>query len=303
MTTNQSVTVTGTAPAPKGRVSKSPTRMALERFMYNKMAVISVFVLLILVIVSLAAPLLTHWSPTLQDLTNTDLAPGHGHVLGTDNYGMDLFARNLYGGRNDLLIGVVDTVMVMGIGIVTGGLAGYYGGWVDAVFMRICDFMFNFPFLLLIIVLSSILNTTNVWLLILVIGITGWPTVTRFVRGLFLNLRDSEFVLGSKMAGAGPWRIIFKHMLPNVMGTLVVNATFIMANMIAAEAALAIIGFGVQPPAPSWGNVLQGSLDYFTLKTEPWAWLPPAMLITITILCINFIGDGLRDAFDPGFEK
>jgi peptide/nickel transport system permease protein len=277
--------------------------MALERFMYNKMAVISVFVLLLLILVSVLAPLFTHQSPTAQNLMLTDSHPGPGHPLGTDSTGTDLFARDLYGGRVDLMIGFVDMVFVMVVGIITGGLAGYYGGWVDSVIMRVVDFMFNFPFFLVIIILSAIFNSTSIWLLIGIIGIVAWPTVTRMVRGLFLNLRESEFVLASRMAGAGPWRIILKHMMPNIMGVLVVTATFQMAGLIAAESALAVIGFGVKPPTASWGTVLSNALDYFTLKGEAWNWLPPALLITITILCINFIGDGLRDAFDPGFEK
>lgn len=286
-----------------GRPSKSPTRMAMERFMYNKMAIASSIVLLLIIIVSLAAPLLTHQSATTQDLLHTDAPPGAGHFLGTDSAGMDLFARDLYGGRIDLLIGSVDMVFVMFIAMLLGGLAGYYGGWIDSLIMRVCDFMFNFPFLLLVIILSAILNTTSVWLLIAVIGFVAWPGLTRLIRGLFLNLRDSEYVLASRMAGAKPMRIIFRHMIPSVMGILVVQATFLFAGLIGSEAALAVIGFGVTPPTPSWGDVLANAIGYFQLKTEPYAWVPPAAMITLTILCINFIGDGLRDAFDPSFEQ
>ncbi|MCL6454921.1 MAG: ABC transporter permease [Alicyclobacillus sp.] len=302
MSTNISTTTEAGVTVRAGRPSKSPTRMALERFMYNKMAIASSVILLLIVIMSLAAPLLTHQSPTVQDLAHTDAPPGNGHLLGTDTSGMDLFARDLYGGRIDLLIGFMDMLIVMVISMVLGGVAGYYGGWVDSVVMRVCDFMFNFPFLLLIIILSAILNSTSVWVLIGVIGLTAWPGMTRLIRGLFLNLRDSEFVLASKMAGAGPMRIIFRHMIPSVMGTLVVQATFLFAGLIASEAALAVIGFGVTPPTPSWGDVLSNAMGYFQLATEPYAWVPPAALITITILCINFIGDGLRDAFDPSFQ-
>ncbi|WAH38107.1 oligopeptide ABC transporter permease [Alicyclobacillus dauci] len=286
-----------------GRVSKSPLQLAFGRFMHNRMAVASVVVLVIIVLMSLLAPLLTHWNPQIQDLANVSAPPSAKHLLGTDNNGTDLFARDLYGGRIDLLIGFIDMIMVMGIAIILGGLAGYYGGWVDSVIMRICDFMFNFPFLLLVIVLESIINTTSVWLLILVIGLTGWPGTTRLIRSLFLSIRESEYVLASKIGGAGSWRIIIRHLLPASLGPIVVNATLQMAGLIGAEAALAVIGFGVSPKIPSWGNVLNASLDYFTLSTEPWAWIPPALLITVTILCINFIGDGLRDAFDPSFEK
>lgn len=295
---------TNMAPVSVNRVQvKSPSRLALQRFMNNKLAVVSVFVVLFIVIVSLAAPLLTHINPSLQDLSNTDAPPSAKHLLGTDSQGMDYFARDLYGGRIDLLIGVVDAGIILTIGIILGGLAGYYGKWVDSMIMRVVDFMMNFPGLLLIIVLTSIIPKTTIWMLILVIAFTGWAGMTRFVRGLFLNLRDADYVLAAKISGAGVWRIIFRHMLPNSMGPLVVQATFLIAGMIGVEAALAIIGFGVPTTTPSWGNVLNGAQDYFVLKTQPWAWIPPAGLIFLTILCINFIGDGLRDAFDPSFEQ
>ncbi|WP_051322036.1 oligopeptide ABC transporter permease [Alicyclobacillus contaminans] len=289
--------------AARGRVSKSPFQLALGRFMRHRMAVASVLVLALIVLVSLCAPWLTHWDPSRQDLNSVSLPPSAAHWLGTDANGIDYFARDVYGGRIDLLIGFTDTLLVMAISIVLGGLAGYYGGWVDAVIMRVCDFMFNFPFILLIIVLESIINTSSVWLLIAVIGFTAWPSTTRMIRSLFLSLRESEFVLAARTSGAGAWRIIFRHLLPASLGPIVVNATLQMANLIGAEAALAVIGFGVKSTTPSWGNVLNSSLDYFTLSTEPWAWVPPALLITVTILCINFIGDGLRDAFDPAFDK
>ncbi|WP_436663721.1 oligopeptide ABC transporter permease [Alicyclobacillus acidoterrestris] len=287
----------------RGSGAKSPFRMAVNRFLHNRMAIGSVILLLIIVLLSLCAPLLTHWNPTTQDLMNVSQPPSAKHLLGTDNNGADLLSRDLYGGRIDLLIGFVDMIIVMGISVLLGGLAGYYGGWVDAVIMRVCDFMFNFPFILLIIVLESIINTTSVWLLVGVIGITGWPGPTRIIRSLFLSLRDAEFILAARIAGTGTWRIIVRHMLPASLGPIVVNATLQMAGLIGAEAALAVIGFGVKSTTPSWGNVLNSSMDYFTLSTEPWAWIPPALLITLTILCINFIGDGLRDAFDPTFEK
>jgi len=136
-----------------------------------------------------------------------------------------------------------------------------------------------------------------------IIAFTEWSGVTRFVRGVFLNLREQEFVLAARMSGASVWRIIFKHFLPNTFGPLIVNATFLMAALIGLEAALSLIGFGVPPSTPSWGNTLNSALDYFTLQQKPWAWAPPAGLIFITILSFNFVGDGLRDAFDPSFEK
>lgn len=290
-------------PVPGGRVSKSPTQLALRRFRHNKLAVISCVVLLVIVLACVFAPLLTHWGPVQLDFNNTDAAPSAQHILGTNGEGADYFAMNLYGGRADLLIGFVGTALILIIAIVLGGLAGYYGGWVDSIIMRSCDVILNFPFLLLVIVITAILQHTNVWLLIAVISATGWPPVTRFVRGLFLSMRESEFVLGAKIAGAGTWRIILKHLLPNSLGPLIVNATFLVALLIGAEAALSIIGFGVQPPQPSWGDILASSDDFMTMQATPWAWLPPVLAISVTVLCISFIGDGLRDAFDPSFEK
>lgn len=292
---------TGTPQVVRSAV-RTPRRMAFERFMHNRMAVAGVFIVFIIFVLCMAAPLITHNSPTLQDLANVSASPSKLHPLGTDNQGMDYLARDLYGGRVDFLLGFVDTIIIMTISVILGGLAGFYGRWVDAVVMRIVDFMLNFPFLLLIIVLSSILNYSSVWMVLVVIACTAWAGSTRFVRGLFLNLRDADFILAARISGSKSWRVIFRHMLPNVMGPLVVNATFLVAGVIGTEAALAIIGYGVQPPAASWGAVLNGAQDYFTLKYDWWAWVPPAMAIFLTILSINFIGDGLRDAFDPSFD-
>src|SRR5699024_6632979 len=285
------------------RKSRTPFQMGLDRFMNNKAAVVSTVVLVLLVLMSLGAPLLTKWDPSASDLTISDLPPSSDHWLGTNNTGQDLFARNLYGGRVIFLIAFVDMIIIMGLGIILGGLAGYYGGKVDAIIMRFVDVMMNFPMLLLIIILSAFFSTDNVWVLISIIAITGWAGVTRFIRGIFLNLREQDYVLAAKISGSSVWRIIFKHFLPNSMGPIVVNATFLMATLIGLEAALSLIGFGVPPTTPSWGNILNSALDYFTLKNKTWAWLPQAGLIITTILCFNFIGDGLRDAFDPSFDK
>ncbi len=282
---------------------KSPFQMAVRRFLYNKLAVLGVVVLLLLVLMSIMAPLLTHWSPTQLDLMNAGSPPMPGHWLGTNNSGTDNWAVDVYGGRADLGIGFGCTVVVMYIGIFLGGLAGYYGGWIDAVIMRICDFMMNFPFLLLIIVITAVVNVQSSWILMATMGLVGWPGIARYIRGLFLNLRDAEYVLASKIAGCGVWRIIFRHMLPNVIGPVVVQASFTLAGYVTAVAGLALIGFGVPPSTPSWGGTLSQALDFITLQSSPLLWLPPMIFLTAAVLSINFIGDGLRDAFDPSFEK
>lgn len=301
--TESTATTDTQVPRRTGRVTKTPLQMTVGRFMHNKMAIISLVFVLAIVIACVFAPLFTHYSATTQDLMSTDLPPGAGHLLGTDKFGVDNVARLLYGGRVDLLFAFLSAGMIMFIGVLVGGVAGYAGGLIDNVLMRIVDLMLNFPFLLFVIFIQGVFQINSIWVLIVAAGLTGWPPVSRLVRGMFLPLREQEFVLASKISGAGGLRIITRHMIPNVLGPLVVNATFLMATLIGFEAALAIIGFGVRPPAASWGTVLQNAEDFFTLMYRPWDWLPAALLITLTILAINFIGDGLRDAFDPSFEK
>src|SRR5699024_7774696 len=195
------------------REVKSPFKQALGRFVNNKAAVVSAIVLILLFLMSVGAPYVTKWDPTAQDLTASDQPPSSEHVLGTNKTGQDYFARNVYGGRVSFMIAIVDMLIIMFVGIILGGLAGYYGGWLDAFIMRAVDIMLNFPSLLLIIILSAFFDTTSVWLLIAIIAFTEWSGVTRFVRGVFLNLREQEFVLAARMSGASVWRIIFKHFL------------------------------------------------------------------------------------------
>ncbi|MCL6627287.1 MAG: ABC transporter permease [Alicyclobacillus shizuokensis] len=279
---------------------RRPTLLKLLTSDVKAMVGFGLFALFVLV--AIFAPVIAPYNPLSTEFP-MNLSPSSQHLFGTTTTGQDLFSQFVYGARTTLIVGVGAGLISTVIGLVFGVTAGYYGGWVDSVIMRFCDFMFNFPFILLIIVFVAVFNFSNIWLLICVIAFTSWPAIARLVRGLFLSLRESEYVLAAQTAGAGVWRIILKHMLPNSIGPLVVNATLLMSNLIGAEAALAIVGFGVKQPSPSWGNVLSGALNFLVLQSEPWAWIPPAFLITLTILCMNFIGDGLRDAFDPTFEK
>jgi peptide/nickel transport system permease protein len=219
-------------------------------------------------------------------------------LLGTDSAGRDVLSRLLYAGRVSLSVGLVAVSIYVSIGIVLGGLAGYYGGWVDSVIMRVADMVLSFPSLIIIIVMVSLLGP-SIYNVMLVIGGLGWPPIARLVRGNFLSLRQQEFVVAAQAGGAKHRRIIFRHVLPNALAPVIVAASFGMAQAILLEAGLSFLGLGVQPPTPSWGNMLSDAQSVLVLRNMPWLWLPPGIMIAITVLSVNFIGDGLRDALDP----
>ena len=201
--------------------------------------------------------------------------------------------------RNPSPIKLTDKIVQIILGVIYGGISGYFGGWVDNLLMRFVDIMLNFPFISLVLVLEAIFNTSNMWMLVFVVSITSWPGTARFMRGVFLQIREQDYVVGARTIGCSTWRIIFRHMLPNSTSILVVLTSFSIAGYVGINAALSYLGLGVPPSTPSWGGMLNSYSDYLSLKTEPYAWMPPAIMILLTILSVNFIGDGLRDAFDP----
>lgn len=278
---------------------KSPLRLSIERFFRNRLAVFGLVILLLIIFVTVAAPLFTRYSPSAADIMNTDAPPSPQHWLGTDGSGYDLFSRLLYGGRVDLSIAFAAAFMTMFIGTLYGGIAGYFGGWIDNLLMRFVDVMLNFPFISLVLVLEAILNTSSAWMLVIVVGLTAWPGAARMMRGMFLQLREQDYVIGAMTVGASRLRVIFRHMLPNSLSLLVVLGSFSVANFVGINAALSVIGLGVPLTVASWGTMLANHSNYLDLKTEVYAWMPPALMIILTILSVNFIGDGLRDAFDP----
>ncbi|WP_019156076.1 oligopeptide ABC transporter permease [Robertmurraya massiliosenegalensis] len=277
----------------------SPTRIAIKRFMKNKLAVVSVFVLILIILVVVFAPLLTDQDPTKSNLTLIERPPSADHPLGNDSSGRDNLARLLYGGRVSLIVGFSAMVFTLVIGVVLGSIAGYYGGKVDNIIMRAADLMLMLPFLVLVLTVVAILQKVTIAIFVTVIALTSWPTLTRIIRGTFLTLREQEFILGAKAIGVSDLRIIFKHFIPNAVGPIVVNATLMMASYIIVESALSFIGFGIPQPTPSWGNMISEAQSLRILRNSPEAWIPPGLFILTTVLCINFIGDGLRDAFDP----
>jgi peptide/nickel transport system permease protein len=277
---------------------KSPFQLAFRRFIRNKMAIAGVIILFIVTMMSVFAPLIVTHDPYTTNLYNTNAEPSSEHWLGTDQSGRDVFSRLMYGGRVSLMIGFATMVGTVCIGVVLGALAGYFGRWIDTVVMRLTDVVLALPFLLLVLFVVAMLPQSGAGTLILILCLAVWPTTARLVRAEFLSLREQEFVLGARAIGARDSRIIFRHMLPNTIAPITVNATLLMGTMITVEAALSFLGFGVPEPTPTWGNMLNAARNFRILSSEPWMWMPPGFLIVITVLSINFIGDGLRDAFD-----
>lgn len=287
----------GPEPKPEKK-GKSPFQLAFRRFVRNRMAVAGIFILLAVTLLSVCAPLIAKNDPYASDLYNTDARPDANHWLGTDDTGRDVFSRLLYGGRISLLIGLLTMIFTVLIGGTLGAVAGYYGKWVDTIIMRATDVLLTLPTLLMFLFLASVLEKTSLWVLITALALTSWATTARIVRGQFLSLREREFVLSARAIGCSDLRIIFRHMVPNALGPIIVNATLLMAVMISVESALSFLGFGVPEPTPTWGNMLNGARNIRVLTQQPWLWIPPGAMIVITVLAINFIGDGLRDAFD-----
>ncbi|WP_373895260.1 oligopeptide ABC transporter permease [Virgibacillus sp. CBA3643] len=281
------------------RKSKSPFQLAFRRFMKNKMAVVSTFILLAIIIVCVLAPVFTDLDPEKADLLLIEKEPSDEHILGTNGQGQDNFSRLLYGGRISLIVGFSAMFFTLAIGVVLGSIAGYYGGKVDSIIMRGADIMLMLPFLVLVLTIMAIIQEVTITLFVTIIAITAWPNLTRIIRGTYLSLREQEFVQGARAIGATDFRIIFKHFIPNAVGPIIVNATLMMASYIISESGLSFIGFGIPQPTPTWGNMISEAQNIRILREHPEAWIPPGVAIFVTVLAINFIGDGLRDAFDP----
>jgi peptide/nickel transport system permease protein len=291
----------GEQPEPEGLAGAEPKRSSTgvwRRFRRHRLAMLGLAILLMLVVLSVGAPLFTAHSPTAVDLTAYRLGPSVDHPLGTDTAGRDVFSRLLYAGRVSLSVGLVAVSIYTLIGIVLGALAGFFGGWIDSLIMRLADVVLSFPTLIIIITLASVLGP-SIYNVMLAIGLLGWPPIARLLRGELLSLREREFVIGARAVGCDNRRLIFRYLLPNAMAPVLVAATFGIAYAILIEAGLSFLGLGVQPPTPSWGNMLTDAQSLTVLESMPWLWLPPGLMIALAVLSINFIGDGLRDALDP----
>jgi len=269
---------------------------ALARLCRNHLAMFGLGVLVILVVLVLLAPWIAPYSNTAQDLELGPVSPNAYHWLGTDLFGRDLLTRILYGGRVSLAVGFLATAVALGIGVLWGAFAGYVGGRVDAVMMRIVDILYALPFTIFIILLMVVFGR-NLLLLFLAIGAVEWLTMARIVRGQVLTLRRREFIDAAVMIGMTRWQIIRRHVLPNVLGPIIVYTTLTVPEVILLESFLSFLGLGVQPPDSSWGQLISFGVE--TMEEYPWLLIWPALILSLTLFCLNFLGDGLRDALDP----
>jgi len=267
-----------------------------RRFLKNGMAVAGCLVVLALFAVSLLAPWIAPYDPNAIDLTQVLAGPSAAHPFGTDQLGRDVLSRMIWGARISLKVGFVATGIAILIGAILGAVSGYYGRWVDAVIMRFVDVMLCFPTFFLILAVIAILEP-SIWNIMIVIGLTGWTGITRLVRADFISLKERDFVLAARVIGAGDLRIIFIHILPNAMASILVAATLGVAGAILTESALSFLGIGVQPPTPSWGNILTAGKDNIDIAW--WLSFYPGLAILITVLGYNLLGEGIRDSLDP----
>ncbi len=279
-------------------VGDSQWAIAARHFRRNKLAIAGLIVMLLLYVVTLLTPLIAPYDPTEQGniVLMRYLEPSWEHWMGTDKFGRDILSRVLYGARISLTIGFVAVGLSVTLGTAVGALAGYFGGWIDTILMRFTDMMLSFPRLVLLIVVIA-LFTPSIWLVVLVLGLTGWMSVARIVRGEVLSLREREFVQAARVLGMGDSRIILRHIIPNTLAPVIVYTTLGIGNTILVEAALSFLGLGVQPPTASWGNMIADGRD--ALITAWWIATFPGLAIVITVTAFNLLGDGLRDALDP----
>jgi len=297
-----------TAVEPPPGAERSPTQMAWHSFRRHKPAMIGLSIVVLLSLASILAPVITPYDAEKTDLDAMLEPPSWAHPMGTDELGRDLLTRLLYGGRISLSIGVMAMGLAVVIGSLVGGLAGFYGGWVDNVLMRLVDMMLAFPSLFVLIILALALRDlpiealrgtafASIFSIVLVIAILSWMSVARLVRASFLSIREREFVLAAEGLGVPNRRIMFRHMLPNAISPIIVAATFRVATSVITESGLSYLGFGVQPPTPTWGNMLKNAQNLMT--RAPWTAIFPGLMIFVSVVAVNFIGDGMRDALDP----
>ncbi|ODS95897.1 MAG: peptide ABC transporter permease [Burkholderiales bacterium 68-10] len=281
--------------APKGR---SLTQDALRRLFNNKAALVSIFVLIAIVLFALVGPYLLPWTYDKVDWSAIRKPPdwAKGHYFGTDQNGRDMLARTLQGTQMSLLVAAVATVVSVVIGILYGAIAGYFGGKIDAVMMRFVDIMYALPYILFVIILVVIFGRSPV-LLFVGIGCLEWLTMARIVRGQTLSIKQREFIEAAKAGGAGPFTIIFRHIVPNLTGPVVIYATLTVPEIILTESFLSYLGLGVQEPQTSLGTLISDGAP--VAEALPWLLFTPAAILVVMLLCLSYLGDGLRDALDP----
>ena len=280
-----------------------------RQFRRHRPALIGATVISILVLAAIFAPVVSPYNPETFNLDIRVQPPSAAHIMGTDELGRDLFTRVLYGGRISLTIGMLAMALAVSVGTLVGALAGFYGGWIDSILMRVTDVFLAFPRLFVLILVTTVLRQLDLpWLhasdwqpIAAVIGLLSWMSIARLVRAEYLSIREKEFIEAARAGGARNARIIFRHILPNAASPIIVAATLGIAAAILAESGLSYLGFGVQPPTPTWGNLLRNAQAQMTYA--PWTAVFPGLMIFAAVIAINYIGDGLRDALDPRHER
>lgn len=293
----------------------TPGQLVLKRFFRNKLAIVGIVVLVCIFIFSFIAPLFigyTYWDVFMDDQLSEIRwyeSPSAEHLLGLDKDGRDIMTRLMYGGRISLTVGFVVIGIEIFIGAIIGGIAGFYGRWVDGICMRIVDIFLCIPYLPVMLIVGAILKTMdidktkNIYILMIMMGVLYWPRIARLIRGQILSLREQEYMIATEALGLRARRRIFKHLIPNIIPQLIVYATLGLGQVILIEAALSFLGYGVSYPVPSWGNMIKEVNSTFILNKYLFTWIPPGLLIFLTVLSFNFVGDGLRDAFDPKMKR
>jgi len=292
---------------------QSPTRRVIRRFTRHRAAMFGLVILLgVILYIVVGSFIFTEAQANFNDTAIRLQAPSAVHPFGTDRIGRDILARTIYGGQISLLIGFLAVIVEVGFGTAIGAIAGYYGGWIDSVLMRITEAMLSIPSLLLLLVMAKFFAgkvepiqlfgrsfSGSVIVIIFILGLTSWMSLARIIRSNVLSIKETEFVLAARALGVPNWRIITSHILPNTLASIIVSLTLGVATAILTEAYVSFLGLGVQAPTASWGNMLTEAQEFNVIKNAPWYWFFPSLLILLTVLSINFVGDGLRDAFDP----
>jgi len=278
-------------------IARSYLRMVASRFFRHRLAMIGLIMVILVGVVTILASQLAPYEPNafrIKDRFTPPLQPGH--ILGTDEMGRDMVSRLLYAGRISLVVGMVAMLVTVLIGSAIGSVSGYYGGAVDSVLMRFTDTLLAFPTVFLLLVLAAFIRPSVVSIAV-IIGATAWMEVARIVRGLVMSLREQDFITAARCVGVQDVRIIFRHLMPNTISPILVAATMNVAYAVLMESYISYVGYGIQPPAASWGNMLNNAQAYF--DTAPWLAILPGLMITLTVMGFNFVGDGLRDSLDP----
>lgn len=281
-----------------------PWQLAWERFRKNKIAMVGAIMFIVIILSVIFVPMISRYEISEFELSNKNLTPSKDHLLGTDEQGRDVLLRLFVGGRISILVGLMAAGVTVILGATIGGIAGYYGGWVDNILMRIAEIVYSIPFTPTVISISAALmfkstSVNKMYIVMLLIGILSWPSLARIVRGQILSLREQEFMIATEALGLSDVSKIIKHLLPNTLAYIIVSATLGMASAILTEASLSFLGLGVTPPTPTWGNMIQRASDGWVFRNLQWIWIPPGIMMMLTVVSINLLGEGLRDAFDP----